>query len=96
MVALLAVMATVRALYYTVGELGYRGEALGSYLQFADPLLLRHELVETVLHLHGQPPLFNLYLGLGLKLFGPTTRSRSTWSAWQPASFSCSRSSCSS
>lgn len=33
-----------------------------------DPLLLRTDLVRSVFYLHGQPPLYNLFLGLVLKL----------------------------
>ncbi len=40
---------------------------LGVYWQYLDPFLLKRRLLESLLHLHGQPPLFNLYLGLALK-----------------------------
>ena len=39
------------------------------YWQYADPKLLREDLLRTVFYLHSQPPLYNLFLGLGLKLF---------------------------
>lgn len=42
--------------------------SLGLFMQFLDPELLRHRLLESVFYLHIQPPLFNLFLGLGLKL----------------------------
>lgn len=42
---------------------------LGSYFQYADPALLQNSLLESVWNLHGQPPLFNLFLGTILKLF---------------------------
>jgi len=38
--------------------------------QFIDPRLLQDRLAESLFYLHGQPPLFNLYLGLVLKLAG--------------------------
>jgi len=44
------------------------------YWQYADPKLLREDLLRTVFYLHSQPPLYNLFLGLGLKLFPKTTR----------------------
>lgn len=43
---------------------------LGQFLQLVDPELLRTRLVESLFYLHGQPPLFNLYLGVLLKAFG--------------------------
>jgi hypothetical protein len=36
------------------------------YWQYLDPFLLKRRLGESLLHLHGQPPLFNLYLGAAL------------------------------
>lgn len=35
-----------------------------------DPALLRHHLWQTLLYLHAQPPLYNLFIGLWLKVFG--------------------------
>lgn len=37
--------------------------------QLADPELLRTRLLETVFYMHGQPPLYNFYVGIVLKLF---------------------------
>ena len=42
---------------------------LDYYWQYADPKLLREDLLRTVFYLHSQPPLFNLWLGCVLKLF---------------------------
>lgn len=39
------------------------------YWQFLDPVLLRERLAESIYYLHIQPPLFNLFLGINLKLF---------------------------
>jgi len=36
--------------------------------QFLDPQLLHHDLLKSLLYLHAQPPLFNLFLGLVLKI----------------------------
>ncbi len=36
--------------------------------QVLDPGLLERDLLRSLLYLHSQPPLFNLFLGLGLKL----------------------------
>jgi hypothetical protein len=40
------------------------------FMQYLDPVLLRTRLLESVFYLHSQPPLFNLFLGVVLKLFG--------------------------
>src|SRR5689334_4249032 len=37
--------------------------------QFLDANLLRTDLARSLLHLHAQPPLYNLFLGVVLKLF---------------------------
>lgn len=37
--------------------------------QFLDPELLRHDLVRSLWYFHAQPPLYNLFLGMVLKLF---------------------------
>jgi hypothetical protein len=41
---------------------------LGNFWQYIDPPLLRDRLLESLWYLHSQPPLFNLLLGLVLKL----------------------------
>ena len=50
--------------------LGVRFEtsSLEWYWQVLDPQLLAERLLESVFFLHAQPPLFNLMLGVGLKL----------------------------
>jgi len=57
----------VHALYYRAG-VRFQGETLPDYWQFLDQELLRTRLLESVLYLHSQPPLFNLLLGLVLKV----------------------------
>ncbi|MCA9404182.1 MAG: hypothetical protein KC897_10395 [Candidatus Omnitrophica bacterium] len=44
-------------------------QPLYSGIQLADPVLLKTRLWETLYYLHGQPPLFNLFVGSILKLF---------------------------
>ena len=39
------------------------------YIQFLDPELLRHDLLRSLFYLRDQPPLFNAFLGVVLKLF---------------------------
>ncbi len=49
-------------------EFGY--DALYRYWQYLDVETLRHNLLEGVWYDHAQPPLFNLFLGLILKISG--------------------------
>ncbi|MGB8299237.1 MAG: hypothetical protein WCG85_27720 [Polyangia bacterium] len=48
---------------------GFEAHTLNYYWQFADPKLLREDLLRTVFYLHSQPPLFNFGIGIVLKLF---------------------------
>ncbi len=43
-------------------------DALSWYWQVLDPALLREQLFESIFFLHSQPPLFNLVVGIALKL----------------------------
>jgi hypothetical protein len=65
---LTCVFIVSRLWYYRLG-VRFDASPLGEYLQYVDPGLLRHSLLESVFYLHGQPPLFNLFLGVVLKLF---------------------------
>jgi hypothetical protein len=51
--------------------LGVRFDArpILNFFQFIDPELLKHRLLESMYYLHVQPPGFNLYTGIVLKLF---------------------------
>jgi len=40
------------------------------FWHFVDPELLKSSLWESVYHLHSQPPLPNLFMGISLKIFG--------------------------
>jgi hypothetical protein len=68
---LLLIFIASRAAYY---QLGVRFDARGVdwFSQFLDPELLRHHLLQSLFYLHQQPPGYNLFLGVVLKLF-PTT-----------------------
>ncbi len=46
----------------------FDADPLGGYWQYLDPQLLRDDLLRSLFYLHSQPPLFNLFLGLVLKL----------------------------
>jgi len=67
LVLVIAVFAASRVLVYALGVRFDTGP-LEHYWQFLDPELLRTRLLESLFYLHSQPPLFNLLLGLGLKL----------------------------
>ena len=49
--------------------IGVRYEVELGLCQYIDPLLLRNNLFQSIYYLHSQPPLFNLFIGLILKLF---------------------------
>jgi len=66
----LTLLAAVCARMYAYCLLGVRfdAEPLNFYLQFIDPELLRTHLWQSLYYLHEQPPLFNLFLGVVLKV----------------------------
>lgn len=47
----------------------FSAEPLDFFWQFLDPQILRSELLEGLYYLHSQPPGYNLFLGVVLKLF---------------------------
>lgn len=57
-----------RLLYHLAG-VRFDTQPLTYFMQIIDPELLRHRLLESILYLHTQPPLFNLFCGFVLKLF---------------------------
>ena len=62
-----AVFVVSRAAAYIAG-IRFDVSSLDYFWQYLDPLLLKTRLLESVFYLHSQPPLFNLLLGVGLKL----------------------------
>jgi hypothetical protein len=60
--------ALSRIIYFILG-IRFDVESLGNFWQFIDPELLRTNLFESLYYLHSQPPLFNLFIGVVLKLF---------------------------
>ncbi len=64
---LLAAFALSRVVYWALG-VRFDDAPLGTFTQYLDPALLRHHLFGSLWQLHSQPPLFNLYLGIVLKL----------------------------
>lgn len=64
---LTACFATVHALYYLAG-VRFNHKTLIEVMHFLDVELLKTRLLESVWYLHIQPPLFNLFTGLVLKV----------------------------
>ena len=65
---LLLIFAVSRIVYYSLG-VRFDARPLLKFFQILDPELLRHRLLESLYYLHMQPPGFNLYAGILLKLF---------------------------
>lgn len=47
----------------------FASETLGTLYQYLDPAILEGDLLRGLYYLHAQPPLYNLFLGVVLKLF---------------------------
>ena len=54
--------------YYLAG-VRFDARPILHYYQFVDPELLKHRLIESMYYLHVQPPGWNIYTGIALKLF---------------------------
>ena len=65
--ALTALFVLIHAGYYAAG-VRFDTSLMGWQWQFLDVDLLRHHLLQSVWHQHSQPPAFNLFLGLVLKI----------------------------
>jgi hypothetical protein len=59
---LVAAFGVSRLAYFLAG-VRFAGGAMNYYLQFIDPVLLRHAFWQSLYYLREQPPLFNLFLG---------------------------------
>jgi hypothetical protein len=57
-----------RVVFHLLG-VRFDDSSLTIYWQYLDTELLREHLLQSLLYLHCQPPLFNLFLGIILKLF---------------------------
>jgi len=62
-----AAFAASHAFYYARG-IRFDVSTIPYFDQLLDPVLLRTRLLESVWHMHSQPPLFNLLTGVALKL----------------------------
>lgn len=66
---LLSVFAAAELAYHAAG-LTFDTRSLPVFSQYLDVPWLRSRLLESLLYQHGQPPAFNLFLGVVLKVFG--------------------------
>ena len=64
---LLAIFVLSRGVFFAAG-VRYDARELTQGWQFLDVELLKHDLLRSVFYQHSQPPLFNLFLGLVLKI----------------------------
>jgi len=67
--ALLAMVFVLSRLGYYLLGVRFDARPVLHYFQFIDPELLKHRLFESLFYLHIQPPGWNLYTGIALKLF---------------------------
>lgn len=61
--------AAARLLYAYLG-LHFDASTFPGYMQFIDRELLANRLLESLWYYHANPPLLNLFAGLGVKIFG--------------------------
>ena len=73
-IGLVVTFLAIEAIYHACG-IRFDVTPLNSSWQFLDPLLLRTDLLRSVWYLHSQPPIFNLCLGVVLKLTGSHSES---------------------
>jgi len=64
-----AIFCLSRAVYFFYFNIRFDASPLPQFIQYIDPQLLRQHLLQSVYYLHSQPPLFNLFLGVGLHFF---------------------------
>lgn len=68
LIFIIAVFIITRIVYYFYFGIRFDTSPLDFYWQYVDPYLLKTDLLRSVYYLHSQPPLFNLFLGIVLKL----------------------------
>lgn len=72
LLVLVVAFMTSRVFYLFYLNVRFDASPLDYFVQFADPQLLKDDLIRSIFYMHSQPPLFNLFLGLVLKLFPET------------------------
>lgn len=80
-VGLCLIFFASRIIFYTL-DVHMREETLWSHWQIIDLHLLRSRLIESLLHHHFQPPLFNLLIGLTTKIFPNSEATVFQWLYW--------------
>jgi len=65
---LVAIFGLTRWLFWLAG-VRYDASSLPWFWQYLDIPILKHDLLRGCLYMHGQPPLFNIFLGVILKVF---------------------------
>jgi hypothetical protein len=73
LLAIAVIFIISRLLGWAAGIYDFSGPLMPPYY-VAPPYLLQHRLVETLFYLHLQPPLYNLFFGLALKIFAPSAK----------------------
>lgn len=64
----IAVIFIISRFLYIISGVGFDFQYVNIFHHLMDPELLKNRLYETIYYLHCQPPLFNLWTGLGLKI----------------------------
>jgi hypothetical protein len=67
---ILAIFILSRTILYQFLGVAFDSGVLVWGMQLLDLNLLENNLLESIFYLHSQPPIFNLLVGLGLKVFG--------------------------
>jgi hypothetical protein len=65
-----AVFFALSRVAYFVAGVRFDAHPLDFFIQYPDPVLLRTDLLRTSYYFHMTPPLYNLFLGAVLKIFG--------------------------
>src|SRR6267154_1975336 len=68
MIAVTAAFVMSRLIYRALG-VRFSADPVNYYIQFLDPELLRHDLLRSLFYMRDQPPGFNGFVGVVLKLF---------------------------
>ncbi len=69
LLVVLILFSLSRAFYGLLG-VHFDASTFPHYMQFIDADLLRDRLLESLWYYHAHPPLLNLFVGVGLKIFG--------------------------
>ncbi len=77
-VAGLVVLYVASRIGFHLAGVRFDDGSLQWFYQILDPELLRKNLAQSVFYQHCQPPAFNVFLGLTLKLFGESARTAFT------------------